>query len=82
MNEDQLLTPPEVAALLRCSTAHVYKLLNGSVPDVPQIPHVKLGRKKMISLARFEKWKVAAGIGILPDDQNSNAVDAEKRISA
>ena len=43
MNE--ILTAKEVADELRCSRAQVYRLLNGSVKDVPRLPYISLGRK-------------------------------------
>jgi hypothetical protein len=79
---DQILTALEVALELRCSKAQVYKLLNGEVQGVGALPHIALGRKKVIRRSSFEAWKAANETGILPDDQNMNAVDAEKRISA
>lgn len=79
---DPMLTAKEVAAELRCSLAQAYKLLNGEVDGVPQLPHIALGRKKVIRRSSFDKWKAAVETAILPGDQNKDAVDAEKRFSA
>ena len=46
MNE--ILTAKEVAEELRCSRAQVYRLLNGAVKDVPQLPYISLGRKRVV----------------------------------
>jgi excisionase family DNA binding protein len=53
-----VMTIPEVAAELRCSRSHVYKLLDGLVPDVSPIPHICLGRKKLVRRAALDTWKL------------------------
>jgi predicted DNA-binding transcriptional regulator AlpA len=55
MNE--ILTAKEVALELRCSRAQVYRLLNGSVKDVPQLPYISLGRKRVVRRSALEDWK-------------------------
>jgi hypothetical protein len=72
----------EVAFELRCSKAQVYKLLNGEIVGIGVLPHIALGRKKVIRRSSFEAWKAANETGILRGDQNMNAVDAEKWIRA
>jgi hypothetical protein len=57
MNE--ILTAQEVAVELRCSKAHVYKLMNGTIKDRTALPHIALGRKKVVRRASFEAWKAA-----------------------
>ena len=79
---DQILTVKDIAAELRCSIAQAYNLLNGKVKGLPTLPHIALGRKKVVRRSSFDKWKAANETGILPGDQNRDAVDAEKRISA
>jgi len=75
-----VMTIPEVAAELRCSRSHVYKLLEGRVPDVSPIPHICLGRKKLVRREALERWKLqienhspSATLGAEP---NINTVDA------
>jgi excisionase family DNA binding protein len=42
--EKKILSVKEVAELLGCSVSHVRRLLNGKVPDVSRIPHMRAGR--------------------------------------
>ena len=34
-----------------------YRLLNGAVKDVPKLPYIALGRKKVVRRSTFEDWK-------------------------
>ena len=43
----QVLTIADAAQELRCSKAHVAKILNGQVPGVPDLPHLRLGRSML-----------------------------------
>jgi excisionase family DNA binding protein len=72
MNE--ILTTKEVAAELRCSKSQVYRLLNGAVRDVPKLPHISLGRKKVVRRSAFEDWKRINEGCIVSDDADSDAV--------
>lgn len=56
---EPLLTAEEVASDLRCSKAHVYKMINGAVPGVSQLPAVCLGRRRLIRRSTLEEWKRA-----------------------
>jgi hypothetical protein len=49
VGQTQILTLPEVAQLLRCSKAHLSNLLNGRVPGARPLPHVSVGRRKLIA---------------------------------
>jgi excisionase family DNA binding protein len=71
---DQILTTAEIAAELRCSKAQVYRLLNGNVRDVPRLPSISLGRKKVIRRSAFEDWKEENEKGILAGEPETNAV--------
>jgi excisionase family DNA binding protein len=71
---DQILTTAEIAAELRCSKAQVYRLLNGNVRDVPKLPSISLGRKKVIRRSAFEDWKEENEKGILAGEPETNAV--------
>jgi excisionase family DNA binding protein len=75
-----VMTIPEVAAELRCSRSHVYKLLDGLVPDVSPIPHICLGRKKLVRRAALERWKLEiennSPSATLAAEPNINTVDA------
>ena len=72
-----------VAGELRCSRSHVYKLLNGAVAGLPVLPHLALGRKKVIPRSAFECWKrqnitgeIPPGSDMIPPNSESNTVDA------
>ena len=75
MNE--ILTAKEVAEELRCSKAQVYKLMNGNVKNRTVLPHIALGRKKVVRRSSFEAWKQLNEKGaILPGDSEMKAVGA------
>jgi hypothetical protein len=71
---DQILTTAEIAAELRCSKAQVYRLLNGDVRNVPKLPCICLGRKKVVRRSSFEGWKQENEKGILSAELEMNAV--------
>lgn len=52
----QMLTLPEVAQLLRCSKGHLSNLLNGRVPGARPLPHISVGRRKLIRRESLEHW--------------------------
>ena len=67
-----ILTAPEVAAELRCSKTHVYNLMSGRVAGVTVLPHIALGRKKVVPRVAFEKWKEKNLTGNIPNDSEMN----------
>jgi hypothetical protein len=74
---NEILTAQEVATELRCSKAQVYKLMNGEVKDRTTLPHIALGRKKVVRRSSFEAWKrVNENGAILSDDSEMKAVGA------
>jgi excisionase family DNA binding protein len=54
--EKEILSVKEVAELLGCSVSHVRRLLNGKVPDVPRIPHMRAGRVRLIRRVVVLAW--------------------------
>jgi hypothetical protein len=52
----EILTLPEVAQRLRCSKAHVSKLLNGKVRGVPPLTHISMGRRKVVRRDWLDAW--------------------------
>ena len=52
----ELLTLAEVALILRCSKTHLCNVLNGKVASLPALPHVALGRRKLVRKAALEAW--------------------------
>jgi hypothetical protein len=51
-----LLTLPEVAALLHCSKAHVSNVISGAVAGCPPIPAVRLGRRTLVRRESLMTW--------------------------
>ena len=58
--KSEILTLNETARLLRCSKAHLSNLLNGRVHGARPLPHVSVGRRKLIRRASLEDWLSAA----------------------
>jgi predicted DNA-binding transcriptional regulator AlpA len=56
-NFDPVLTAKEVAADLRISKSQVYRLMNGELEGVSKLPHLPLGRKKVVPRSELERWK-------------------------
>lgn len=52
-----ILTVAEVAEHLRCSKAHVYKVIEGKVPGVTPLPAIFMGRRKLVRFDTLELWK-------------------------
>ncbi len=51
-----LMTLPEVAALLHCSKAHVSNVISGAVAGCPPIPAVRLGRRTLVRRESLLTW--------------------------
>ena len=75
-NIDPILTAKEVAAELRCSKSQVYRLLTGEVVGLTAIPHLSLGRKRVVPRSALEQWKRQNIFGMIPPDSEKAAVDA------
>jgi hypothetical protein len=73
-----ILTVKEVGDELRCSKAHVYRLINGDVAGLTPLPSLALGRKKVVMRASFDAWKQANEQNrvIVAGDSEVDAVDA------
>jgi hypothetical protein len=56
----EILNLNEAARLLRCSKAHLSNLLNGRVRGALPLPHVCVGRRKLIRRQSLEHWLSAA----------------------
>ena len=75
MNVDPVLTAKEVAADLRCSKAQVYRLMNGCVEGVTVLPHLAIGRKKVVPRSILEQWKQQNISGMIRGDSETDTVD-------
>ena len=53
----EVLTVRDVALELRCSLPHVYNVINGKVKNVPRLPAIAVGRRKLIQRDTLEDWK-------------------------
>jgi excisionase family DNA binding protein len=58
-----VLTVPEAALLVRCSKAHLLNVIHGRVANVPQLPHIKMGRRIMIRRESLDRWLAAVEAG-------------------
>ena len=52
----EILTLQEVAQILRCSKAHICKIVNGQVSGTRQLPAIALGRRKLVKRAALLSW--------------------------
>ena len=74
-NVDPVLTPKEVAEDLRCSKSQVYRLMYGAVEGVTVLPHLTLGRKKVVPRSILEQWKRRNISGMIRGDSETDTVD-------
>ena len=72
---DPVLTAKEVAEDLRCSKSQVYRLMNGDVQGVTVLPHLALGRKKVVLRSMLEHWKRQNIFGMIRGDSETDTVD-------
>ena len=56
---EDLMTVAEVAAELRCSKPHVYRIIRGEVEHVSPLCALSLGRRLLVRRSSFERWKAA-----------------------
>jgi len=56
LEDFDLLTLAEVAALLHCSKAHVSHVISGLVAGCPPIPAVRLGRRMLVRRESLLTW--------------------------
>jgi len=73
---DFILTAKEVAQDLRCSKSQVYRLLRGEVSGLKVLPHLAIGRKKVVPRSALESWKRESISGMIRADSEKNTVDA------
>jgi excisionase family DNA binding protein len=51
-----VLTVREVAAELRCSKAHVHNIIAGKVHDLPPLPVLRIGRRRLVRAEGLKRW--------------------------
>jgi excisionase family DNA binding protein len=71
-----VLTVPEVAEELRCSKAHVYKVIAGKVPGVTPLPAIAMGRRRLVRRRTLEQWKEANEHGTPATIRSAHFIDA------
>ncbi len=81
MDADKILNIPEVAEDLRVSKSHVAKLLRGEVDGVNALPHLSVGRRKLVPRSVLERWKRENLSGMLSDHSEKNTVTRFERRS-
>jgi excisionase family DNA binding protein len=74
-NVDPVLTAKEVAEDLRCSRSQVYRLMSGSVEGLTVLPHLALGRKRVVLRSLLEQWKQQNISGMIRGDSETDTVD-------
>jgi excisionase family DNA binding protein len=57
MTGEEILTVAEVAIELRCSKAHVYKAIAGTVDNIYPLPAISMGRRRLVRRGALEQWK-------------------------
>jgi len=78
MTIDPILTAAEIATELRISKSQVCKLFRGEVDGALPLPHLKVGRRYVISRSLFEKWKHENIACIVQSTPEKNAVTHSK----
>ena len=54
--QSEILDVKGAAKYLHCSPSHVSNILNGKVPNLPPIPHVRAGRLRLIRREALAEW--------------------------
>lgn len=54
--DSDILDVRAAAAFLHCSPSHLSNILNGKIPDLPPIPHVRAGRLRRIRKDALIAW--------------------------
>ena len=54
---DPIIDAKDIAKDLKISRAHAHKLITGDVLGCEPIPHLALGRRKVVRLSSYEAWK-------------------------
>jgi len=82
MTIDPILTAAEVAKDLRISKSQAYNLINGEVEGVKQLPHLRVGRRRIVTRSALERWKLEnmTTSGILPAESEKDTRTHSKEI--
>jgi hypothetical protein len=77
----EVLTVRDVALELRCSVAHVHKVINGQIKNVSRLPAIRMGRKKLVMRESLEEWKRTNEQGDLDAMMQSPKTGAVERMT-
>ena len=72
----EVLTVRDVALELRCSMAHVQRVINGRVKNVSRLPAIRMGRRMLVMRDTLEDWKRCN------EQSDDDAMIASSRINA
>jgi hypothetical protein len=78
--EREILTVRDVAMELRCSSAHVYNVINGMIKGTSRLPAITIGRRKLVQRLSLERWKKLNESGYDEGASSWSEVDAVGRI--
>jgi plasmid maintenance system antidote protein VapI len=67
-SNNEMLTMEEVARELRCSKAHISKIIRGRVKHVSPLPVIRMGARCIINRTSLDHWKA----------QNENGFSRDK----
>lgn len=82
MTIDPVLTAAEVARDLRISKSQAYNLINGEVEGVRPLPHLRVGRRRIVTRSALERWKTEnmTGSSMLPAESEKDIRTHSKEI--
>ena len=52
----EVLTIRDAAKMLRCTESHFRNLLSGRVAGLPRLPHIRLGRSRVVRRSTLMNW--------------------------
>ena len=52
----EVLTIEEIARELRCSKSQISNILNGKILGLPPLPHLRVGRRKIVRRVSLQRW--------------------------
>jgi len=78
--KEEILTTSDVAAELRCSKAHVCKVIRGQVSGVARLPAIHMGRRVLIRRSSLEQWKIDSEAGAARIVSGSPKITGQSRV--
>ena len=76
-----IMTAKEVADELRISKSQAHKLLRGEIGGLKPLPHLAIGRRRVVPRSVFERWKQENISDMIADQsEKDTVVDASKGV--